>query len=145
MAYFSTAGTTLAISAAAPATEDAAGYNALTWTLIGEITDLGEFGPTANLITHNPIADKITRKLKGAVNYGSMNLTMARDTTDAGQVLLRAAQAANNAYSFRVTFQNGAKSYFKGLVLSTSTQAGSVDSITGLTSNVELTSAIVEV
>ena len=38
------AGTTIAISAVLPATDDAAGYAALTWAAIGEVTDLGEFG-----------------------------------------------------------------------------------------------------
>lgn len=144
MAYFSSAGTTLAISAAAPASEDAAGYNALTWTNIGEITDLGEVGATANLITHNPVADKITRKLKGSRNYGSMNLSMARDTGDAGQTLLRASAAADGLYSFRMTLQNGDKLYFRALTMSAVTSVSGVDSITALTANLELSSAIVE-
>jgi hypothetical protein len=145
MAYFSSAGSTLAISAAAPASEDAAGYNALTWTTIGEITELGELGATSNLITHNPVADKITRKLKGARNYGAMNLSMARDTSDAGQTLLRAAAASDNLYSFRLTLQNGYKMMFRGLVMGSPTSVGSVDSVTAMTCNIELSSAIVEV
>ncbi len=145
MAYFSSAGSTLAISAAAPASEDAAGYNALTWTNIGEITELGEVGATSNLITHNPVADKITRKLKGSRNFGSMNLSMARDTGDAGQTLLRAAAAADGLYSFRLTLQNGAKLYFRALTMSAVTSVSGVDSITALTANLELSSAIVEV
>ena len=145
MAYFSSAGSTLAISAAAPASEDAAGYNALTWTTIGEITELGELGATSNLITHNPVADKITRKLKGARNFGAMNLSMARDTSDAGQTLLRAAAASDNLYSFRLTLQNGYKMMFRGLVMGSPTSVGSVDSVTAMTCNIELSSAIVEV
>ncbi len=145
MAYFSSAGSTLAISAAAPVSEDAAGYNALTWTNIGEVTELGEVGATSNLLTHNPVADKITRKLKGARNYGSMNLSMARDTGDAGQTLLRAAAAADGLYSFRLTLQNGAKMYFRALTMSAVTNVSGVDSITALTANLELSSAIVEV
>jgi hypothetical protein len=145
MAYFSSAGSTLAISAAAPASEDAAGYNALTWTTIGEITELGELGATSNLITHNPVADKITRKLKGARNFGAMNLSMARDTSDAGQTLLRAAAASDNLYSFRLTLQNGYKMMFRGLVMGSPTSVGSVDSVTAMTCNIELSSTIVEV
>lgn len=145
MAYFSSAGSTLAISAAAPASEDAAGYNALTWTNIGEITELGELGATSNLITHNPVADKITRKMKGARNYGAMNLSMARDTSDAGQNLLRTAAAADGLYSFRLTLQNGAKMFFRALAMSASTSVGSSDSVTAMTCNLELSSTIVEV
>ncbi len=106
---------------------------------------MGEVGATSNLITHNPVSDKITRKLKGARNYGSMNLSMARDTGDAGQTLLRAAAAADGLYSFRLTLQNGAKLYFRALTMSAVTNVSGVDSITALTANLELSSAIVEV
>ena len=38
------AGTTLKVSATKPSSFDATGYNALTSEIVGEITDLGEFG-----------------------------------------------------------------------------------------------------
>ena len=44
MTIESVAGTTLKISASTPATYDGTGYAALTYTTVGEVTDLGEFG-----------------------------------------------------------------------------------------------------
>jgi hypothetical protein len=38
------AGTTFKVSASTPATWDAVGYAALTYTTVGEITNFGEFG-----------------------------------------------------------------------------------------------------
>ena len=63
-----TAGATIGISATLPATNDAAGYAALTFSLIGEVTDLGEFGREYATVTHNPIASRRTIKRKGSFN-----------------------------------------------------------------------------
>jgi hypothetical protein len=91
MAVRTTAGSTLKVSASAPATYNTAGYAALTWTSVGEVTDLGEFGREYTLVTHNPINNRITQKFKGSYNEGKMSLKLGLDTDDAGQVLMKAA------------------------------------------------------
>jgi hypothetical protein len=142
---FTSAGTTVAISASLPATYDAAGFGALTFTTIGEITDAGEYGKEYNLVTHNPLADRKTYKRKGSYNNGSMTLQMGRVPDDAGQVLLLAAQDSDNSYSFEVTLQDGTVNYFTGQVMSYLTSIGSVDQITSASVTVEVDSDIVEV
>jgi hypothetical protein len=142
---FTSAGTTVAISASLPATYDAAGFGALTFTTIGEITDAGEYGKEYNLVTHNPLADRKTYKRKGSYNNGSMTLQMGRVPDDAGQVLLLAAQDSDNSYSFEVTLQDGTVNYFTGQVMSYRTSIGSVDQITSASVTVEVDSDIVEV
>ncbi len=141
MTVRSTAGTTLRISAAAPATYNAAGYAALTYTNIGEITDLGEFGREYAPIKHNPIDTRATVKLKGSFDEGQLALQLGLDTDDAGQILCKAALLSDNNYSFEVTAQNGDKYYFPALVMSFKTNFGSVDSVTSASMNVELTSS----
>src|SRR6476646_10131270 len=111
MSVRSSAGTTLKISAATPATFDAAGYAALTFTNVAEITDLGEFGREFALITHNPISSRGTVKKKGSFNEGTMALKLGLDTDDAGQILMKAAALSDNDYSFLITSQNGDKYY----------------------------------
>jgi hypothetical protein len=142
---FTSAGTTVAISASLPATYDAAGFGALTFTTIGEITDAGEYGKEYNLVTHNPLADRKTYKRKGSYNNGSMTLQMGRVPDDAGQVLLLSAQDSDNSYSFEVTLQDGTINYFTGQVMSYRTSIGSVDQITSASVTVEVDSDIVEV
>lgn len=142
---FTSAGTTIAISASLPATYDAAGFAALTYTPIGEITDAGEYGKEYNLVTHNPLADRKTYKRKGSYNNGSMTLQMGRVPDDAGQVLLLAAQDSNASYSFKITLQDGTVNYFTGQVMSYRTSIGSVDQITSASVTVEVDSDIVEV
>lgn len=141
MTVYSSAGASIKISAGAPATYDATGYNALTFTTVGEVVDLGEFGREYNLITHNPIATRGTQKLKGSFNEGSISLQLGLDTDDAGQVLLKAAVASDSNYSFLVTTQNGDKYYFQAKAMSFKTGVGSVDSVTSATVSLELTTS----
>lgn len=140
MAVRSSAGTTIKISAAQPATYNSAGYGALTWTTIGEVTDLGEFGREYNLITHNPIGTRGTTKLKGSYNEGGITMQLGLDTDDAGQILAKAASLSDNDYSFEVATQNGDKYYFQAKAMSFKVNVGSVDSVTGATIQLEITS-----
>jgi hypothetical protein len=139
MTVRSSAGTTIGLSSSAPATFNSAGYSALTFTTIGEVTDLGEFGREYNLITHNPIGSRGTVKLKGSFNEGSINMTLGLDTDDAGQILAKTASQSDNDYSFVITTQNGDDYYFQAKVMSFKVNVGSVDSVTTATIMLELT------
>lgn len=139
MAVRSSAGTTIHLSAGTPATFNAAGYGALTFTAIGEVTDLGEFGREYNLITHNPIGSRGTVKLKGSFNEGSITMQLGLDTDDAGQILAKTASQADADYSFKITTQNGDDYFFQAKVMSFKVNVGSVDSVTSATIMLELT------
>jgi hypothetical protein len=139
MTVRSSAGTTIGISSSAPATFNVAGYTALTFTTIGEVTDLGEFGREFNLITHNPLGSRGTVKLKGSFNEGAITMQLGLDTDDAGQVLAKTASLADADYSFKVTTQNSDDYYFQAKVMSFKVSVGSVDSVTGATITLELT------
>lgn len=140
MSVRSSAGTTIKISASAPATFDATGYTALVMTTVGEVTDLGEFGREYNLITHNPLGSRGTVKKKGSFNEGSINVQLGLDTDDAGQILAKAAALSDADYSFCITTQNGDKYFFQAQVMSFKVGVGSVDSVTSATMLLELTS-----
>ncbi len=139
MTVRTSAGTTIAISAAAPATYDGTGYAALTFTTIGEVTDLGEFGREYALVTHNPVGSRGTVKKKGSFNEGTMSMSLGLDTDDAGQILAKAASVSDNDYSFKVTMQGGDAYYFRAQTMSFKVGVGSVDQITTASINLELT------
>lgn len=139
MAVRSSAGTTIHLSAGTPATFNAAGYTALTFTAIGEVTDLGEFGREYSLITHNPIGSRGTVKLKGSFNEGSITMQLGLDTDDAGQILAKTASQSDADYSFKITTQNGDDYFFQAKVMSFKVNVGSVDSVTSATIMLELT------
>lgn len=150
-AAFTAAGTTLGVSASAPATYDAAGYAALTFTDIGEIVDFGEFGRVYNEVTHNPVGDRATYKFKGSYNDGNLQLQLAKAPADAGQVLLLAALNSDSNYHFEVAFNDNPGGstntiiYFSGKVMSAPDQVGSVDSIVGKTINISIDGSTIEV
>lgn len=145
MTVQTSAGSTLAITASAPATFDAAGYNALTYVNIGEITDLGELGREYALVNHSPLGDRRVKKFKGSYQSGSISLQFGKDFSDAGQILLTTASTNDNTYTFRLTLQDGKKLYFTGMVMTAKVSVGSVDQITGGTSQIEIHSDVLEV
>lgn len=139
MTVRTSAGTTIKLSAGTPATFDVTGYAALTYTALGEVTDLGEFGREYSLVTHNPVGSRGTVKKKGSFNEGTMTLQLGLDTDDAGQILAKTASTSDADYSFVVETQNGDKYYFQAQVMSFKVAVGGVDSITSATITLELT------
>tara|TARA_R100000541_G_scaffold30953_4_gene39908 strand:- start:7685 stop:8131 length:447 start_codon:yes stop_codon:yes gene_type:complete len=141
-------GTAYAVSAAEPATYDQAGFAALTWTDVAEVTDLGEYGATYEVVTHNPLATRRTVKKKGTVNDGALAMQLGRDPSDAGQVLLIAGVdgvARDTVHSHRITHQDGTIQYVTGQIFSYTTNVGSANQIVGASVTVELDNGIIEV
>lgn len=142
---FTTAGSTLSVVNALPTTYDQSGFATLSYTEVGEITNLGEFGKEYTLVTHNPIADRRTRKRKGSYDQGSLSLEMARVTSDAGQALLLAGQDIDTSHSFKLVLQDGTVIYFTAQIMSFKTSLGDVNSITSASCEVQIDSDIIEV
>ena len=144
MTVYTSAGSTLTISASAPATFDSSGYAAVFAAspgpaVVGEITDLGEFGREFALVTHMPVGSRGTQKFKGSFNEGTMAISLGLDTDDAGQILMKSASISDSNYSFMVTTQNGDKYYFQAKVMSFKVNIAGVDSITTASASLELT------
>lgn len=138
------AGTTIAIGPF-PASLDPAGYGGVSYDVIGEVTDAGEYGKIYALVTHNPLGDRKTQKFKGSYNNGSITLQLAQDETDAGQVSANVALDSDDSFSIRVIKQNGAIDYFTAKVMSFTDAIGSVDSIEGGSIQLEIDNDIVKV
>lgn len=138
-----TAGTTLAVSNSLPATYDSTGFGALSYSTVGEITEIGEFGKEYALVTHNPLDDRKTYKFKGSYNNGSLSLQMACDVSDAGQAIMLTAQDSDTSVSIKVTHQDGSIDYFTGQVMSYKKNVGSADSIYTASTTLEIDSDIV--
>lgn len=141
MAIQSVAGASIAISAGLPATFNAAGYDALTFSVIGEVTDLGEFGRVYELIRHNPINTRATRKLKGSYDEGQISMVVGLDNDDAGQILAKTASLSDADYSFQVVDQEGNQYYFLAKVMSFRRRFGTVNNIVSATIQLEISSS----
>lgn len=145
MATQTLAGATFGMTASLPATEDASGYGALSFTTVGNVTDFGSIGAETNLVTYTPVDTAIVNKRKGSKNYGSQSVTVVLDDDDAGQNLFKTAALSQNVYSFCVTKQDGAKYYYKGLIMGFPIQLGTTDDLIQVTVPIEVDSKIVEV
>lgn len=142
---FSSVGSTIHVSAPAPATFDAAGYAALIWTEVGEVEDIGEYGPEDSLLTRNNLKTGITQKLKGSTNLGGIPLQMAMVPGDAGHIALEAGRVSRAPVSVKVTFQDGMVEYFRALVMSYKKAIGSSESFTAASTTLEVTTETVRV
>ena len=125
-----------------PATVNLAGLQAVSYTEVGEVVDIGEFGRTYNLVTHNPLGNRITVKRKGSINNGTLAVQMAYAPADPGQTLLAAAVDSDSSYSYKVELQDGTEFLFTAQAMGYPIQVGGVDSITASTCNVEIDSPI---
>jgi hypothetical protein len=140
------AGSTLAISAAAPATQDAAGYAALTFTDIGGIEKIGTVGASFAKVEFQPLKGP-KEKLKGSADYGSLQPSLAHNETDAGQVLLRTAagNTTNTLYSFKATYQDGSKRYFQGRVFGYPENTDGADTVLMANPTIEVCTVVIPV
>jgi len=146
MSATTAAGSTIAISAALPTTQDATGYAALTFTEIGGVEKIGSIGATTAKIEFQPLKGP-KEKLKGSTDYGSLAPSMAHDKADAGQTLLRTAGDPDNnsLYSYRVTYSNGDKRYFGGRVFGYPETVDGADSVIVANPTIEISTKIVKV
>lgn len=126
------AGTRLAISAGVPATYDATGYSALTYSSIGEITDIGTHGKTHAEIKLNTLGSAGVQKFKGSYDLGNKSVKLAVSTADAGQVILYTALGSYANFAFKQTYQNGDVEYFSAKVMSIVNEGTTTDSMRAL-------------
>jgi hypothetical protein len=120
-------GAVYAISASLPSTYDSSGYGAttMTYTTIGKVETFPEFGAQRQVNEFEPINGAV-EYLKGTARYGSGDMVMADIPADAGQVILKAADASANHYSMKITYPDGEIHYLDVLVSAWKlTQAGS--------------------
>lgn len=139
------AGTTIGISAALPATYDQTAFAALTYTEIGEVSDLGEFGREYNVVKFNPLKDRRTVKRKGSFDDGTVQVQLAKAATDAGQILLKSAVNSDASHSVKIVLQDGTTFYFTAQVSSSTVNVGNVDQITSSTFKLEIDNDIIEI
>lgn len=73
-----------------------------TYTEIGEVLEIPEFGRVYREITYTPLNNRGEQKFKGSYNDGSINVPLGKDTADAGQALLQVALDLDFDYNFKV-------------------------------------------
>lgn len=148
MATLTSTGTLFSISIGEPATQNEAGYAALTFTEVGEVTNIPEFGANAQVVTHEPLATGVTEKNKGFINYGSMSIEAAYDETDAGQILAETGVVGANKnanFAMKLEYQDGSIRYWQGKIFSYTENPGAANSMVSTTFQTEINTPIIKV
>ncbi len=112
-----------------------------SYTEIGEVVNIGEFGRAYAEITHTNLSDRNVKTHKGSRNDGTFPLQLAKDMDDDGQDDLRVALDVDSDYNFKLvenddpggTGDSGTITYFKAKVMSFTTNIGGPDQIVGAT------------
>jgi len=127
------AGAKLYIGTTASATVQSE-FEADSYTEIKEISNIGEFGAAANILTFPVLGDNYVLKAKGTRNAGDPPIVVGRNPTDAGQIAIRAAEATNNYYNFKLDLADSQSPtmtntvvYFRALVSGKTTSVGGVE------------------
>ena len=115
----SLAGTIIAVSATVPATFDLAGFTAsgIDYVTITNVKTFPKIGSKRNVTDWVPINGDATHII-GTPNYGGGDMVVADVPSDAGVVILKAAEAAPNNLAMKITFPDSEVMYLWLLVSS---------------------------
>lgn len=145
MSKMTSTGLLVSVSANTPASFDATGFAALTYTALGGVTGVSAFGASAAMVESNPLATGETEKYKGFINWGSVTIDSDYDPADAGQLIMQNAVednstggAAFRAVSVKLTYQTGDVRYLYGKVFSAPENPGSANSMVTRSITLEL-------
>jgi len=144
MTSTTSAGSTLAITATAPATFDEAGFEAATFTEVGGPDKIGGLGAVFAKVEFQPLKGP-KDKHKGSRDNGSLTPSIAFDEEDAGQILLQTASddKTSKIYYFEVTYPTGAKRWFGGRVFGMPEVVDGADTIIMANPTIEIVTDIV--
>jgi hypothetical protein len=127
-------GTTAIVGANAAAKITA--FEAIVWTEVGELEDLGEFGDESERVTFTGLSDGRVRKLKGPRDAGEQTVVVADDMLDTGQIAMEAAEASPLDYNFKVQLNDAitiggddSAHYFRGKVFSKRRNVGNASNV----------------
>ncbi|WP_294392002.1 hypothetical protein [uncultured Sphingomonas sp.] len=137
-------GAQLFVSVAVPATFDKTGYEALTWTKVGRVQEIGTIGASTEVVSFTDL-DGNTEKHQGATNNGALTPTLGVDETDAGQALLYTSSKSGVELSTKVLLKSGAARYNGGRAFGMPETIGQVNSIVTAAPRIELNRETVRV
>lgn len=132
----------------------AADFSSQTWVEVGGLTSIGSIGDTNQDVTSSVIGLGRDISVKGTSNAGTMTLTANIDTSDAGQIALRAAQKSISNHAFKLEFPDkpatgaspkGSQRLFIGLVMGVPENLGGANQFAALDATVKINSNVVQV
>ena len=116
----------------------------ITYTEVGMIESLGEFGPDAAVGAFIPMNTGVAGKYLGATDNGELSLTLAKTSTDDGLKALLVAQKSREpvAYKLLLAGENEVAYGFNGLGRVARLSIGSANDVVKITCAIALSGAI---
>ncbi len=152
MAIASSTGTKIYIGPVNSTADDKSQYVGLSYTEIKEVESIAAFGDQASTVTFTSLGDARVRKRKGVRDAGDVNVVVANDPLDSGQLAAIAAQLTSDTYAFKVVLQDAADSndtdstfYFRASVSSARLEVGAANAMVRRTFVLLIDSEVVEV
>ncbi|GLK76710.1 hypothetical protein GCM10008171_19640 [Methylopila jiangsuensis] len=141
----------IATTAATPALDTVAEYEALTWTEIKDVFDLGEFGDVDEAVEVKSVGESRLRRLAGTTDGGTLDLIVNRLPGDAGQAALSAARGKGD-YPFKCVLPDkltaggdGTTFFFSATVLGGRISFGESDNVVRITHTLAINTDRLEV
>lgn len=93
-------------------------FDALSYVQVRNVGMVGEYGISTNILSYDTLDTNVSKKSKGITNAGDPPLEVARTDSDPGQIAMRVMGAPDyfDAHAFRITKQDNAIDYMRGLV-----------------------------
>lgn len=85
-----------------PADLNLSGYQALTYVEVQHVGTVGVAGTATNIVNYDELATTVEAKAKAISNAGDPVIDVARNPTDAGQIIMRAIALTNQTYAFKI-------------------------------------------
>lgn len=119
----------------------------ITYTQIGEVENIGDYGDEVGDVTFAALADSRTRHLKGLADAGSVDLSIGLLDDDAGQIALQVAQKDRSRFDYpiKVEYESGYVDYFAAKVMSSRKQVGGAEDVLKRAVSFGINSEIIEV
>lgn len=140
---YTSAGTLLSASQDLPTTATLDEFDILQYSAIGDLSDIGEFRESKQVLTYYEVGNSKPKKKIGNSSFDNISLRMANLRDDEGQSILHTAFNNGQEVSIKIDVKEPHTYYFTGLVTSYSVSIGGADQIVSAEATIELTSDVI--
>lgn len=92
-------------------------FEALTYTEIKSVGNLGDYGAAPNIVNYNTLDTEVMSKAKGVEDAGELSIEVARIYDDPGQILVRAHAATKMNYAVKIEYGDAPQAGWSGTVM----------------------------
>lgn len=138
-------GAIIEVAVGEPATNDAAGFKAMTWVQVVGVVNFGEWGDTENDVTEPLLSAGRVIHTNGVSDGGEATIAIQYRDADAGADVIRDNSGGNQLVSIKKTYpESGDVECATGVFTSPRHREASNDSVRGFTSIARINTAVFE-